>query len=245
MLKPLLLLTPRHLIAALMVLVAAGCAPTLDPKLNEIQTQSKAIAVASTLGYNLSLVWAGTTLSNMEKGVIAVPTWEVDEHAAKAAYSALSSSNRYSEVTILTGFNRDRKRNGIPMMPANTHADFLLLIDEMAVGNPDPMFETPLYFHGLGIAQQSFLGFRPITRAHVGVKMELYDLVNGKSLGSVGNFEHWLIDTRLKSGGKFSWKFNKYPKPTVNASEVANLREPMTTRLVQIVDKLVGEMGLR
>ncbi len=245
MLKPLLLLRPRHLIVALMVLVSAGCVATMDPKLNEIQTQNKTIAVASTLGYNLSLVWAGTTLSNMEKGVVAVPAWKVDEQAANAAYSALSSSNRYSEVTILTGFNRDRKRNGIPMVPANTHADFLLLIDELVVGNPDPMFQTPLYFHGLGIAQQSFLGFRPITRAHVGVKMELYDLINGKSLGSVGNFEHWLIDTRLKSGGKFSWKFNKYPKPKVDKSDLATLREPMTTHLLEIVDKLISEIGLR
>lgn len=231
----------RILAAAVTVLVAAGCT-TLNPQLVETQTRGKTIAVASMLGPNLRLKWVGTTAFNNEEGEVAVPTWGLDAEATKATSSALLATQRYLTVKVFT--NIAQAGEAMPQLPADAQADFLLLLKPKEVGNPDPMYGTNQFFGGVGIAQRSFMGLQK-TRAHVAVNAELYDLSAGKLLGARGEFEHWPINAKLKSGGRANLLSNNNPVPTIDEHELAELQQPITSRLVKIIDQLLGEMGLR
>lgn len=230
----------QFLALTMTVLISAGCA-TLDPQLGETQTRGKTIAVASELGSNLMLKWVGTFVFNNEVGKVAVPTWGIDDQATKAASSVLLATRRYTAVKVFTGISREG--NAVPKLPADAQADFLLLIEPNEV--PDPMYYTKHDFTGLGIAQRTLLGQEIETRAHVGVKAELFDLSAGKSLGELGEFVHWPITAKLKSGGGYNWMSDKYPEPRIDERDLADLQQPMTTRLVQVIDQLIDNMGLR
>lgn len=228
----------RFLAAVVTVLIAAGCATTINPQLVETQTHGKTIAVASALGSNLMLTWTGTTILNSEIGEVAVPAWGIDEQATKAASSALLATRRYAAVKILSGISRES--NAMPKLPSDAQADFLLLIE--------PKEEEDAHYlriGGLGIVQSSVFGLEGPTFAHVGVSAELFDLSSGKSLGSHGEFVRWLIPAKLKSGGGGNLKLNKLPEPTIDQRDLNELQQPITTRLVQVIDQLIGSMGLR
>ena len=236
----------RSLALAMTVLLAAGCA-TLDPKNVQIQTKGKTVAVASALGPNLDLKWMGTTIFNWEEGQLAVPSWGIDEQATKAASAALSATQRYAAVTVLTGVRRaaiaGRVGDPAPKLPADARADFLLLISQSYTN--DAIYRTNATYAGLGIAQRSLLGFEPPTHAYISVLVELFDITAGKSLGSRQKFVHWPITAKLKSGGSSTRTLNKNPVPSIDDRDLAQLQQPFTTRLVPVIDQLIGDIGLR
>jgi len=231
---------PKYLAIATAVVVATACA-TLDPQAVQTQTRGKSIAVVSALGSNLSLKWVATAFTS-EEGEIPVPAWEIDEMATKTVSTMLLATQRYSTVTVYKGISR--VENAVPQLPTGAQADYLLLIERHTRGNPDPMFGSSDSFGGLGIAQRSLLGMVLPRKAHVGISIELFDLTAGKSMGSVNEFEHWPTTVELKSGGGFNWKSDKNPVPRIDGRDLAELQQPITTRLVKVVEGLIGKMGL-
>jgi hypothetical protein len=107
------------------------------------------------------------------------------------------------------------------------------------------MFGTNQSFQGVGIAQRSFMGLEPPTRAYISVHAELFDLSAGKSMGALSPFEHWQITAKLKSGGGFNMNADKYPVPTIDDRDLAELQQPITARLSKVIETILGDMGLR
>ncbi|MGB5445027.1 MAG: hypothetical protein WBM99_05895 [Psychromonas sp.] len=225
--------------AATSILITAGCA-NVDPHMVQTQTRGKTIAVASALGPNLELNWVGTTIFNNEKGTIAVPDWNMDNLAVNSMSSGLQATQRYAAVNTLS--NISRVGEAIPVLPPGSQADYLLLIERWDSG--DPMFGTNQSFHGVGIAQRSFMGLVQ-TKAHIGVCVTLFDLSIGKSIGVITSFEHWNIPTRLKSGGNSNLLANQFPVPIIDDLDLDELQQPITTKLEQMIVNILGDMGLR
>ena len=221
-----------------MALIVAGCA-SIDPQAVQSQTRGKTIAVASALGPELNLTWVGTTIFNNQFGTRPVPDWRIDEQVAIYVSQSLTSGQRYAAVNVLQGVSR--KGNTVPVLPAGTTADFLLLIEQYDAD--DPIWNTNQSFKGLGIAQRTFMGLAPPAHGHVGVTIELFDMLKGASVGRSSEFENWPINFRLSSGGTAS--LTTSPAPLVKDSDLETLREPMLDRLRATLEKLLGEMGLR
>ncbi len=226
--------------AILALLPLAGC-NTLDPQVVQTQTRGKSIAVSSELGPNLELNWIGTTIFSNRFGHVPVPGWSIDELAANTARAALQSTQRYPAIAVFPGIHKIG--DATPKLPAGTQADFLLLFRRFNAG--DPIYNTNQSFEGLGIAQRTFFGFQPPTRAHVGVTGELFDLAADKSLGSISDFSHWEIAAKLTSDGTSGSIWEKQPAPIIAEKDLDDLKSQFSTKLITVIEKLVREMGLQ
>lgn len=228
-------------VAITSAITLAGCA-TIDPQAVRTQTQGKTISIASTLGQDLELKWVGTTMFHNEYGLVSVPTWSIDEVAVNAVSSALQATGRYAAINKVG--NIKRIGEAMPILPPHSKSDYLILIERRHGG--DPMFATNQSFQGIGIAQRTFMGILgPQTRAYISLQLELFDVAMAKSMGTRGAFDHWQITQKLKSGGSYDWTNDKSPTPIIENHDLAELQQPVTSRLVGVVEKLLTDMGLR
>jgi hypothetical protein len=147
------------------ILAVSGCS-TLDPKAVQSQTAGKSIAVASTAGEKLNMMWIGTTTFNNESTQIAVPDWKVDEAIAKQAVANLQNTKRYGEVFYIEGTIRGS--DGVPTVATDKKADYIVFIEPATY--QDGAFMTNQPMRGIGIMQRSlFNSMKRNDKMNIGV----------------------------------------------------------------------------
>lgn len=228
---------------ALSCIILVGCASNgnMDPTAVKAETQGKSIAVASLVGTQLHLKSVGTTIFNIEEGVVDVTSWTLDEVVLNSATSSLLQTGRFGAVSSLRGVSRNRDE--VPKMPEGANVAYLLLFEN--VRGEDPMFLTREYFEGIGVAQNSFLGVAGATNAYVWIKASLFDIAAGKLVSIAGEVQHWPINARLKPAENSKMTWNKYPETVISEGDLSELQRPVVERLKIAVDALIEKVGLR
>lgn len=207
------------------VLLLGGCA-TVDTAAVKSRTEGKKLTVVSTVDSQLTLLWVGTTVFNIEQQVVDRPDWALPETLTKHVVNKLQASGRLSEVTLSPA--RSTERNEIVKSIASGTDLVLLLSNGVA---PDPMYQTNQVMRGFGVFQRSALGIKLNSLPHAAIKAELIDVRSGETIATYTTSSVELQKYALGSGA------------AMDADKVAMVQETLTRLTEQASIELLKAFG--
>lgn len=211
-----------------LLLILSGCA-TVDPKAVQSQTSGKTVAIASTAGDDLKLMWIGTTVFNNEYASLPIHEWQIRENIAQDAVTVLQKTERYVQVFALNEITR--KSKDFPNLPEGKKADFIVLIEPGSY--QDQAFGTNQYMNGIGIYQRSLFNSIRNAVGYAALEAEVFDTKTGKSLGTASSLNFWPIPATMETG------------PQVPDSGLAQFKEVAKNQIQITVAMLLERLGLK
>ena len=209
------------------VVLLGGCA-TVDTAAVKSRTEGKKLVVASTVDSRLTLLWAGTTVFNIEQQVVDKPEWALPETFAQHVVKKLQTSGRLSSVTLSQARGNDR---GEIIKSIASGPDLALLLTNGVA--PDPLYQTNQVMRGFGVFQRTALGMKLNSLPHAAIKAELVDLRSGETVATYTTASFELQKYSLGDGA------------AIDADKVGMVQESLTRLTDQASNELLKAFGFQ